>query len=942
MKRQPKSETVSPKLLWKPSVLGIWGLSFGCVIGWGSIVMPGTTFLPEAGPLGSVVGHLAAAAMIFVICANYSILARACPDSAGTYGYIRKMLGHDYAFLSAWSLVISYLMLFWANSTAFMLIGRYFLGGILQWGMHYTVAGYDVYMGEVIATIIIEAVCCLVLCHTRRAVYTLRILLAVILFAGVALLFAGALLRGEISLPEPFFAKDGAKGLQILSITILAPWLYVGFETVYHEAGTEHYPLKRTIWGTFASVAAGMFVYAALSMIAASGMPEGCGSWKEYIANLGQYHGMDGIPVLFNIQRMFGVKGTLLAAVTVFCALATGVLGFLQSAANLVQTMAEDQLLPAYYSAAPNGIPRRAVISILVLSLPIPFLGRTSIGWLVDVSTLAVAIVYAHVSMSAWKIARQENRIGGRITGPAGILLSAGAFVFLIIPNIFSQNALTAETYFMLALWSLTGIIYYWIIFRRDTQNRFGKSTVMWIMMLALLFLSVILWISMDTQNRVVSLGKEELSALLTRNSIIEVGLMAVMILVIFSLFSTMLRREHKLDRERILAEEGSRAKSVFLFNMSHDIRTPLNAIIGYTGLAMREKDTPPLIADYLTKIASSGHHLLYLINDVLEMSRIESGKMELEPQPTDLRKVLQEAEDIFAAQMEAKRLTFTVDASQVTDTTVLCDKNRLFRVLLNLLSNACKFTPEGGRVDVTLRQTDTVNGRTGTYQLLVKDNGIGMSREFAERVFDAFERERTSTVSNTQGTGLGMAITKGIIDLMSGSIRVNTAPGAGTEVIIDLQFEILDTVPDYGSSAEAASAAGAAGFDFSRIHLLLVEDNAINREIAAAILTETGFTLESAVNGREAVNLIAASEPGHFDLILMDVQMPVMDGYEATRAIRALENPALADIPIVAMTANAFAEDKEAARNAGMNGHIAKPIDIPNMIDTIMEVLHR
>ena len=946
----------------QPSFFSIWGLSFGCVIGWGCFVMPGTTFLPDAGPLGTVLGIAAATAMILLVWANYSVLAQHFPDSPGTYGYVRNVLGNDYAFLSAWSLVISYLMLFWANSTAFMLIGRYFFGGVLQKGFHYTVAGYDIYMGEVIITIVIEAVCCLFFCYAKKTLYrNLRVLLGTVLFASVMILFAGVALRSGIRIPAPAFSSGAPKGMQILSVAVLGPWMFVGFETVYHEAGTLKFPVRQTVIGTGLSVAAGMLVYTFLSLIAASGLPAGCPSWTAYVADLGQYDGLDAVPVLFNIRRVFGTGGTVLAGIAVFCALSTGVLGFLQSAAGLLQLMARDQLLPPSFSHETGGVPRTAVLAVLILSLPNPFLGRTSVGWLVDVSTLAVAIVYAHVSISAWRIAREEGRIAGCVTGLAGAALSAGAFIFLIIPNIFAHNALTPETYFMLALWSLTGIFYYWFIFRRDTQHRFGRSTVMWIILLALLFLSVVLWIAMDTQKRAPGLDEDGLASILTRNSIIEAGLITVVILVIFSLFSTMLRREKKLDLDRVRAEEGSRAKSVFLFNMSHDIRTPLNAIIGYTALALKEKEVSPVMSDYLYKIDASGHHLLHLINDILEMSRIESGRMELEPEAVDLKKVAAEMEDIFAAQMAEKDLAFTVNTSGIRDRYVLCDKKRLSRVILNLLSNACKFTPEGGEVSLSLLQKDSAvndgdseaahfllhkdsadqSGRgSGSYELRVRDNGIGMSEEFAARVFDAFERERTSTVSNIQGTGLGMAITKGIIDMMEGNIRVITAPGVGTEVIINLSLEIVDEARLADDAAQQAEKGADIDFDFSSVHLLLVEDNLINREIATAILTDTGFTLETAVNGQEAVDMVAASQPGYYDLILMDVQMPVMGGYEATRMIRALDDPLLADIPIVAMTANAFTEDIRAAEEAGMNGHIAKPIDIPKMIRTIVDVL--
>ena len=904
--------------------------------------MPGTTFLPDAGPRGTVVGILIATAVILIVTVNYSILARRFPDEPGSYGYIRKLLGNDYAFLAAWALAISYLMLLWANSTAFILIGRYFFGDILQWGFHYTVAGYDVYLGEIIVTIIVELIFGLLTCFARRTVFILRVLMAVILFVSVSVLFTGIILHEGFTLPDPAFSPSGStQGMQILSVAVLAPWMFVGFETVYHEAGKEGFSIRRTIPAAVASVVTGMLVYTFLSLIAVSGFPVECESWVDYIRNLGKYSGTDAVPVFFNIRRVFGGTGTALAAVSVFCALATGVLGFMQSAASLIRTMAADHLLPASFADETDGSPSRTILAILLLSLPIPFFGRTSIGWLVDVSTLAVAIVYAHVSICVYIISKQEKKWAGLVNGLAGAVLSAAAFIFLLLPNIFSQNALTVETYFMLAVWSLTGIIYYWYIFRKDTQHRFGKSTVMWIMMLTLLFLSVILWISLDTQNRAAGLDTEGFSALMARNSIIAVGLISVMILFIFSLFSTILHRQKEMDRERVRAEESSRAKTAFLFNMSHDIRTPMNAIMGYTMLAMKEEDIPPAIADYLSKINSSGHQLLALINDILEMSRIESGKIDLKPETVDLEQICSEMRDMFLAQMQEKQIDFTVDTSQIKNRYVRCDKNRFNRILLNLLSNACKFTPEGGTVSVFLCENDhdSTDG-SGQYELHVKDNGIGMSPEFAHKVFEAFERERTSTVSDIQGTGLGMAITKGLVSLMGGTIEVITKPQAGSEFIVRLTLPYSDPAPASEASPDSPLAADSPVPVFNNRHLLLAEDNEVNREIAAAMLSALGFSLETAVNGREAVDKVAASPAGRFDAVLMDIQMPVMNGYEATKAIRALDNPALADIPIVAMTANAFAEDVRAALEAGMNGHIAKPIDFRQMTETLCEVL--
>ena len=365
-----------------------------------------------------------------------------------------------------------------------------------------------------------------------------------------------------------------------------------------------------------------------------------------------------------------------------------------------------------------------------------------------------------------------------------------------------------------------------------------------------------------------------------------------------------------------------------------------MNAIIGYTNLARRPETSESDLHSYLDKIASSSQHLLALINDVLEMSRIESGKMDLELSEVDLGQLLDGVYEMFEVQMQRKRIDFTVDYSQARVRRVLCDENRLNRVLLNLLSNAYKFTPEDGTVSVVLQQVEGASTGNAAYELRVKDSGIGMSSDFAQKVFDAFERERTSTVSGIQGTGLGMAITKSIVDLMGGSIDVVTAPGCGAEFVIRFELAVVQADAEEPGVPQEPDGSGQCELNFSAMRLLLVEDNEINREIAALILEEVGFTVETAVNGKEAVERIAISQPGYYDVVLMDVQMPVMDGYEATRAIRALSSPGLAEIPIIATTANAFAEDVRAAREAGMDGHIAKPLDVPQMLDVLTRVL--
>ena len=430
----------------------------------------------------------------------------------------------------------------------------------------------------------------------------------------------------------------------------------------------------------------------------------------------------------------------------------------------------------------------------------------------------------------------------------------------------------------------------------------------------------------------------EQIHSVLLQDSVVQLVLILIVLAIITLVYQIILRREQMTEKKKLLAEMSSKAKSTFLSNMSHDIRTPMNAIVGYTTLAKKEKD-PAKVADYMNKIEASSHHLLALINDVLDMGRIESGKMELEPERANLVKTMDEVRDLFVTQMKTKNLNFTV-TTDVTNKTVICDKNRLNRILLNLLSNAFKFTPEGGSVTVKLQQTGS-DEEKAYYELHVKDTGIGMSPEYAATVFEAFTRERTAEVAGIQGTGLGMAITKSFVDMMGGTIDVITEKDKGTEFVIHVGFPLAEELPEEEAAAEEGGfPAGDA--DFAKMRILLVEDNAINREIAMMILGELGFQVETAENGKIAVDKVAGSEPGHFDGVLMDIQMPVMNGYDAAKAIRALANKKLAGIPIVAMTANAFAEDVQAAKDAGMNGHIAKPINIPQMVTTLKSVLKK
>lgn len=383
-------------------------------------------------------------------------------------------------------------------------------------------------------------------------------------------------------------------------------------------------------------------------------------------------------------------------------------------------------------------------------------------------------------------------------------------------------------------------------------------------------------------------------------------------------------KQQVMLQKALSMAQSSDRAKTTFLSNMSHDIRTPMNAIVGFTGLAMAHINEKEVVLDYLRKLGQSSNHLLSLINDVLDMSRIESGKMQLSENAEDLIDIINTLKDIVQADVDTKKLDFDVQMN-ICNSKIVCDKLRLNQVLLNVLSNAVKYTHAGGSILMQVNEKESDKPNTAQFEFRVRDNGMGMTAEFLKTIYEPFTRANSSTVSGIQGTGLGMSITKNIVEMMGGHIEIFSEENKGTEVVLNIGFSLHEK--------------GSAGFCFSMENvsfkgkkILLVEDNEMNRQIACDILNDNGFEIFTAENGKQAVELMKMATPGQYDLVLMDVQMPVMDGFVATREIRMLPAGYQSRIPIIAMTANAFEEDRKAALDAGMDEHISKPIDIDKM----------
>ena len=392
-------------------------------------------------------------------------------------------------------------------------------------------------------------------------------------------------------------------------------------------------------------------------------------------------------------------------------------------------------------------------------------------------------------------------------------------------------------------------------------------------------------------------------------------------------------RMTAELERALQEAKDANNAKSFFLFNMSHDIRTPMNAVTGFIRIA-REHAIDPRVIDALNKAELSSHHMLSILNDVLDMSRIESGKMELQHKSMSPVEHIKSIEAMYRQAMEDKGIKFQVEWENLPER-VSVDGTRIVQVIGNLLSNATKYTHRGGKVLFQSRCNGTDEKGRYCLEVHVKDTGIGMSEEFQKKVFEPFERERSSTVSGIQGTGIGLALAKRIAEAIDGDLTVSSVKGDGSEFIFTFKADPAEqTKEDVEIELEEKIV------DFTGKRILLVEDIDLNREIAVEILSSEGFEVEEAEDGSVAVEMLKKAKPGYYDCVLMDIQMPIMDGYEATRVIRAFEETQMANVPIVAMTANAFEEDRKRAFEAGMNGHVAKPIDIDDLLKALSNVI--
>ncbi len=942
------------------STLGAWALAFGCSVGWGAFVMPGTTFLPIAGPAGTALGIAVGALVMLILAANYHFLMNRYPDGGGTYTYTKRCFGYDHGFLSAWFLILTYVAIIWANATALPLIARTLLPGVFQFGFNYEIAGFHIYMGEIllaIASLLIAGLVCL----RRSLSQRVQVASAIALLAGVVVCFVAAMARGASSMAPAFSPNHSALGGSF-TIFALAPWAFVGFESISHSAAEAKFPMKRAFGVMAVALVTAALAYIALGVMAASAQPEGIAGWTDYVQHMDQFSGAASQPAFYAAQSALGGAGSALMGVAALGAILTGLVGNTIALSRLLCAMSEDGMLSGWVGQLDkNRVPRRAILSILAVSVVLPFFGRTAISWIVDVTTVGATIAYAFTSASAWKTARLERNGRMKVLGLMGLVVSVLFALEFLIPNLTSVKTLSTESYLILAAWGILGFVVFRMILQRDCQRRMGRSIVAWVVLLGLIIFTSSVWMRQSTEASVqraiepiqtyyigqleeagvdITTGATKSSyayledtltgvdATLRQSSLIQIALIVVALLILLDIYTQMQKRERQVEVEKALAEESSRAKTSFLSNMSHEIRTPMNAIIGLDNIALRDPDLTPRTREHLEKIGASAKHLLGLINDILDMSRIESGRMVLKNEEFSFREFLDQINIIINGQCQDKGLRYECQIVGNVCDYYYGDDMKLKQVLINILGNSVKFTDTPGEVTLIVEQTASFEGRC-TMRFTMRDTGIGMDEEFIPKIFEAFSQEDATSTNRYGGSGLGMSITKNFVEMMNGDIDVKSKKGVGTT------FTVTVTLKASGRSAPAEHGLSLP----SGLTAFVVDDDEIACEHTQVVLRSLGIEAETDTDPANAIRRIRqAYDAGHpYPLLLTDYKMPEINGLELVRRLRTFDG---GETSVIMLTGYNWDIIEDEAQTGGVDAIMAKPLFSDSLLRQIHAVL--
>ncbi len=947
------SDAQSNRLRPYLSTLGAVSLAFGCAVGWGVFIMPGTAFLPVAGPLGTLIGLGIGAAVMFLVGRNYHYLIQNFPEAGGAYGYVKKVCGGDHGYICGWFLMLTYVAIAWANATALALIGRHLLGGLFSFGFKYEISGYDIYAGEVLVSVAALLLIGGVFLCGKRLAARVQTFFALVLVVGIAVCVAAVLTKhqGGIAGFAPAFADGKTPILQVFAVVALAPWAFVGFESVSHSAEEFAFPRWRTVRIIVISLVAVTAAYAALTLVAASVQPQGFANWRDYIAARGIFNGLEAQPVFYAVERSIGGAGLAVLCATAIAAIVTGLVGNVVAASRLVYAMSRDGLLWEPFGRLDrDGSPRNAILAIVAVSCFVPLVGRTAVGWIVDVTTISASIAYGYVSFCTFMVAKKEHRRWVMASGVAGVAVSTAFLVYFLIPNFWVVEALAPESYFILSAWSVIGIVVFRGAFNRDRHGRLGTTTVAWVVLLFFIFFSGHMWSRQKTRlltdvvvdqiseryapiDKDGSVTEEERAAEtflknqedwvnseLTRYNLIQIFLMLVALAVMYSIYSVISRRE----------KEAAKAKSYFFSTISHDIRTPLNAVVGFSQMLKLGFKTREESDEAVNSILTSSKSLLSLVNDILDLSRRESGKTELHPLPTDCRALLREVEESF--RMGAPKKGVEIRAAIGEMPPLLVDPLLLRHAVVNLVSNAVKFT-EKGFVEVRGRFDRDDDGETGTFLVEIEDTGVGIGEDDRHKI-DSPYMQTASKVSRNGGTGLGLAVCRQFAETMGGTMAFDSELGKGSTFRITLpKVKVAGTGTTETTRTDGTCDLTPVPLDTevpsvptAQPRLLLVDDQKMNLAVLKALVTRVGgFEVEMAADGREALARLKDPDAPKIDAVLTDMWMPELDGEGLAKAIRA--DAALAKMPVHVITADV--ELQETYAEKGFDSIILKPVTV-------------
>ena len=954
--------------------ISVLALSFGYAVGWGSFVMPGTMFLPGAGPAGTVIGILVGSVAMAVFAFNYHRMLQRATGPGGAYAFATEMFGADHGFLLAWFLLLTYVAILWANATALVLLVRYLFGDALQFGFHYTMAGFEVYFGEVMVCVAATAFCGAVCLFRKRLAAWLNTILAGVFVAGVAAVFVAALSRheGGFAAMGPAFSPEGGHFMQVIHILAMIPWAFVGFEAIVHSSAEFRFPVRRTFGILLAAIVLSASVYILLALLPTLSMPDGYANWREYIEDLPNLSGTDAMPVFAASKKALGTAGVAVIGGAMLAAQMTGIFGTLVASSRLMHAMSKGGAIPSWFGRLNReGVPANAVLFVTCVSFAIPFLGRTVTGWPVDVSNLGAALAYGYTSAASFAVAKKEAGRAARVgeaLGMAGVVMAIGFALLLLVPNYISGETLSAESYLVLAIWCLVGFLQYRHVFLVDWLSRFGHSVVVWIGILVLIFFSSLMWVRLAVYDASEAafgslVGKtinpDVVESILVRVSgdmlgkmLVELLLLMSSLAIIVNLFAILRRREKHLLQQKLEAEESAdKSRSYFFSTMSHDIRTPLNAIIGFSEMMKMGFKTEAERSQAVDSILVSGRTLLRLVDHVFDFSKLEAGHLEIMAVHTAVSKLIGDIVESFKVTNTNKSLEIRSHAEGLP--ALMLDPQHAGQILFNLIGNAVKFT-KSGYIEVRATFAPDVDGASGTLRLEVEDTGCGIAEADLDHIMSPYEQVISKEARNG-GTGLGLALCRQLAKAMGGEISVVSTLGKGSTFTVTLPgVKISTEMTDEGEETGMTGATSVASASSpvppvppvprspaepARRRILIVDDQKMNLMVLKAMLKKLGdFDVVTAMNGREALDALESPDAKAFDIVLTDMWMPEMDGEGLVKAIRAREK--LKSLPVYVVTADV--EMQKRFRDVGFTGILLKPVTVATIGPVLADTAER